>query len=78
MPSENEPPIEGGGENCGCCELCTSAGDYQIVYCHQGEWRTLAAPTVASRLTFDPQLGIFWDPILAEGKRPEQPTTKGE
>jgi len=76
MPIENEPPIN---ENeCQFPPFAAAAGNWQLAYCNGGVWCSLAAPTVASDLRFDPQLGIFWDPILAEGKRPEQPTTKGE
>lgn len=61
---DGEPPIETSP----CCELCASAGDNQLVYCHQGEWRTLAAPSAASTLGFDPVTGFQWVPVLMAQK----------
>lgn len=59
--------IGGGGDpetGGGCCSLCEAAGDYQLVYCHQGTWHTLAAPEYAATLGFDPVTGFQWVPVL--------------
>lgn len=77
MPDELDPI--GGGEDpidCGCCELCTSAGDNQLVYCHQGTWHTLAAPDFAATLGYDPVTGFQWVPVLAA--QAKKPTEGGE
>ena len=61
-----EPDIE--NENCSCCSLCESAGDNQLVYCHEGTWHTLAAPDYAATLGFDPVTGFQWVPVLMAQK----------
>lgn len=55
-------------ESCNCCGLCAAAGDFQLVYCHQGTWHTLAAPDYAATLGFDPVTGFQWVPVLAAKK----------
>ena len=64
VPEPDIPPEE----SCDCCELCASAGDNQLVYCHQGTWHTLAAPDYAATLGFDPVTGFQWVPVLMAQK----------
>lgn len=69
MPNENPPVNE---NECECCELCSAAGDNQLVYCNNGAWATLAAPSAASTLAFDPVDGIKWVPVLGpQSKKPD-------